>query len=394
MAKVNLSAVCALVLGVVSMAARAQIPGLEPEKRWDLNGYVKYMATYTVPDQANNGLDHLLHQRFNFEYRFDHGLRFNASMRNRVFVGDSLDNPHFGNFVAFDNGYMDLSKNVKESDSVVINSQLDRLFLDWQGEQWRARVGRFRINWAMNTIWNPNDLFNAYSIYDFDYAEKQGSDALMIGRKLGFADGAEWVVNPNQDGELNSYAARYYGNSRGWDYQFVAGKSHLDNVLGIGFATDWQGAGVRGELTWFSPRKDWYKGAPQEKNTVASLETDYSFGGKRSWLARAAWLYIENPTNVANAQLYLSLPLNAKTLSFTHNTVYLDVSFDFSALNRMTISTSYYQDESYFIGLSNAYSLANDWQILMVLQRFDGGGSSLFGQTASTLLYANIKWSF
>jgi hypothetical protein len=30
----------------------------------------------------------------------------------------------------------------------------------------------------------------------------------------------------------------------------------------------------------------------------------------------------------------------------------------------------------------------------MVLQRFDGVGESLFGQSPATLLFANIKWSF
>ncbi|WP_394145136.1 hypothetical protein [Vibrio atypicus] len=374
--------------------AFAQIPGLEPQKSWDLSGYVKYMATYTAPTNADNSLDHLVHQRFNFEYRFDSGFSFNAGMRNRALMGDSLDIPGYAKLVSFDPGYWDLSRNVSESDLLIVNIQFDRLYLDWRGDEWRARVGRFRVNWAMNTVWNPNDLFNAYSIYDFDYEERAGSDALLIGKKLGFADGIEVVASPNEDSELNSYSARYYGNYQGWDYQLLGGKSLTDNVIGAGFATDVSGAGVRGELTWFDPREETYKGVKQQATTVASLETDYSFGGQRSWLARAAWLYINNPIDIRNARAYLSLPLNAKTLSFTKNTAYVDVSFDATPLNRLTVSGSLYQDDSYFLGISNSYSMADNWQLLAVIQRFDGSSNSLFGEDPTTLFYANIKWSF
>ncbi|KJY84701.1 hypothetical protein TW81_03855 [Vibrio galatheae] len=377
-----------------SAVTAAQIPGLEPEKKWDLSGYIKYMATYSHADDDSDSLDHLVHQRFNYEYRFDNGLSFNAALRNRALAGDSLNIPYYGDYVAFDNGYFDLSKNLTDSSDLIINSQLDRLYLDWQGQDWRARAGRFRVNWGINNVWNPNDLFNAYSIYDFDYEERPGTDALMMGRKLGYAGGADVIFNPNTNSHLNSYAGRYYNNKQGWDYQVITGKSLNDYVLGAGFATDVSGAGIRGEITGFKPREMNYQGVEQQQTVVMSLDADYSFGGTRNWMARAAWLYISHPLDVSSAQAYLNLPLSAKTLSFTKNTGYADVSFDLTPLNRITLSASYYQDNSYFVGLSNSYSLANDWQLLAVLQRFDGSDNSLFSETPATLLFVNIKWSF
>ena len=127
---------------------------------------------------------------------------------------------------------------------------------------------------------------------------------------------------------------------------------------------------------------------------VASLESDYSFGGKRSWLGRMAWLFISEPVEASSALAYLNLPLNAKTLSFTQNTLYADVSFDLTSLNRLTASVSYYDDGSYFAGLSSNYSLATDWQLLTVVQCFSGESDSLFGEAPATLLYANIRYSF
>lgn len=385
-----------LAVGVMCLShpSAAQIPGLEPEKNWDLDGYVKYMLTYANPDNSSNAIDHLIHQRFNFEYRFANHFAFNAGLRNRALAGDSLDIPMYEQLVSLDTGYWDLSKNVIEQDSVIVNSQFDRLFMDWHKDDWNARVGRFRINWSMNTVWNPNDLFNAYSIYDVDYEERAGSDAIMLGHSLGFADGVEVIFSPDTSQELNDYTVRYYGNDSGWDYQVIGGKNALDNVLGAGFATDWHGAGIRGEVTWFKPRRDSYQGITLNDNAVLSLESDYSFSGENNWLLRAAWLYIEKPEETQSARRYLSLPLNAKTLSFTRHTGYLELGFDLTPLSRMSVSTVYYDDDSYFLGLSNHYSLANDWQLLTIIQRFDGTSRSLFGTTPATLLFANIKWSF
>ena len=111
-------------------------------------------------------------------------------------------------------------------------------------------------------------------------------------------------------------------------------------------------------------------------------------------MGRTAMLYISTPQAPTNAIAFLNLPLTARTLSFTEFTWYGDVSFDISPLSRVTFSTTYYQDGSYFIGASNSYSLADDWQLMTVLQRFDGTSNSLFGKAASTLLFAQLKWSY
>ncbi|WP_299013958.1 hypothetical protein [uncultured Photobacterium sp.] len=379
---------------LVCSSVLAQIPGLEPEKDWELNGYVKYMATGNFPDKQSNGLDHLLHQRINFEYRFSPDFRFNAGMRNRLFGGDTAETPEFGRLVELDQGYMDLSTNWLDKNGVVGNSQFDRLYISWNKSDWQLQAGRFRINWGMTTLWNPNDIFNSYSIYDFDYEERSGTDAMMASRKLGFASSVEVVYSPSEDNELESYAVRYLFNYEGWDIQLLAGKANLDQVIGGGFAGDIRGAGFRGEITWFDPVRDEWKGKTLESSSVASLEFDYSFGGKHNWMARASVIHISNPEDPENALLFLNLPLTARTLSFTELAWYADAGFDLTALSRLTISGTYYDDGSFFLGASNSYSLTDDWQVLTVLQRFDGSSESLFGQTASSLLFLQLRWSF
>ncbi|WP_076408109.1 hypothetical protein [Shewanella sp. UCD-KL12] len=413
---------------VQSLAVAAPIPGLEPAKSWDLDGYVKYMGTLSYPDSSSDSVDHLLHQRFNFEYRFDSELRFNLSMRNRVFYGDSANIPGYGDLIGLDPGYWDMSTTWLDKNGWVGNAQFDRAYIDWKpcelaGGDWQARVGRFRINWAMSTLWNPNDIFNAYSIYDFDYEERSGADAVLVSRKLGFASSLDFVYNPNQDSQLTSYAARYLTNIASWDLQFLIGKSGFDHVIGAGFAGDIAGAGFRGEVSYFDPQYDYWpieEAAPNgastsittainplvnraslssepqrlEASSVATLEMDYSFTSARNWMVRGSVLHISAPTESDSALLYLNLPLTARTLSFTNWTSYLELGFDISPLSRVTVSGSFYDDGSYFYGANMSYSLANDWTMLMVLQRFDGRTDSLFSQSASTLGFVQLKWSF
>lgn len=390
--------IIALLVLLISSYSYAQIPGLAPQKSWQLDGYIKYMLTANLPDDYPSSIDHLVHQRFNYEYRISPQLRFNAGMRNRLIAGDSTDIPSYADFIEEDAGYFNLSFNWLDENGYVGNTQFDRLYIDWSNQDWQARLGRSRINWAMSSLWNPNDIFNSYSIYDFDYEERAGSDAFLLKRKLGFASSFELVYNPHQDSDLNSLAGRYLFNYSSWDMQLIAGKSHLDYIIGTGVAGDIQGAGLRAEMTWFEPTQETWDNGQElltlESSLVATIETDYSFVSKRNWMLRASALYISDPQDQDSAAKFLNVPLTARTLSFAHYTYYAEIGFDINSLSRLTFSSSYYDDGSYFVGLSNSYSLANNWQLLGVLQRFDGRSNSLFGQTPSLLAFAQIKWNF
>ena len=379
---------------LISTSAFAQIPGLEPVKTWSLDGYVKYMATWAALDNSDNTLDQLVHQRFNYEYRLSPSLRFNAGMRNRFIWGDSAKESQYLDVISSDDGYMDLSTNWLEQDGRVGNSQFDRLYIDWNQQDWQTRAGRFRINWAMTTIWNPNDVFNTYSTYDFDYEERPGSDAIMLGRQLGFASEADFVFSPNKDQELNSYALRYLFNWNTWDAQVITGRSKLDHFIGAGFAGDILGAGFKGELSYFTPDKRRWNGIEQYSAVISSIESDYSFSSQRNWMIKSALLHHSSPQQPADANVFFGQPLSAKTLSFTHWTGYIEVSMDITPLNKLLLSSIYYQDGSGFIGLTSNYSLADDWQLLAVVQRFDGTSNSLFGENPNTLLFTQLKWNF
>ncbi|MCG9753995.1 hypothetical protein L1D40_01995 [Shewanella insulae] len=420
-----LTATACLWAALLSRGALASpIPGVTPEQPWQVKGYVSYLGSVVAPAEGEQLWDGLLHNRIDGEYRWQ-SLRVNVGLRNRLMVGDSGRLPGYGDLLAWDSGYWDLSANWLDSDGWIGNSQLDRVYVSWQlADNWELVAGRFRVNWAMSTLWNPNDIFNAYSIYDVDYAERRGVDALKLSRQLGYASQLELVYSRGTDSLINDvsisrtnrqYAGRYLGHNvfgydLGWDWQLIVGETRDDRVFGGGFAGDIWGAGLRGEVTHFDPLNS-YSISPVDAesrtsqaitssmqtlkaSTVATLELDYSFASDANWRVLGAALYISSPLSVDSALFYLNLPLSARTLSFTTWTYYLDLGFDVTPLSRLSANASYYDDGSFFVGLTYQYSLADDWQLSLIVQRFDGSNTSLFGQSASTLGYLQLKWSF
>ncbi len=379
---------------ILATTAGAQIPGVEPESRFSFSGYVKYLVRASIPETGSTGWDHLIHQRFNFEYRWSDTFSFTAGMRNRVLWGDSLDIPSFDELVTTDPGYWDLSWNWLDRDNTIGNTTFDRLYLDWHPGDWQMRFGRQRINWGMATLWNPNDLFNVYSIFDFDYEERPGTDAILINRNLGFASNVEMIWGFGEDWDETSMAGRYLFNTNGYDIQILGGKQLIDLVIGAGFAGSLGGAGLSGELSYFYPYQDEWRTIEQDSSTVATLETDYNFATRRNLSLRASILYISNPQEPNNALIFLNKPLTAKSISFTEWTGYGELAFDITSLSRQTIGSAFYDDGSWYLTATNAYSLADDWQLLLVWQHYDGSSDSLFGKDPVDMIYGRIGWSF
>ena len=383
-----------LGLMLLTATAMAQIPGTEPQDPVTFGGYLKYLPSVSIPESGDKLYDQLIHQRFNLEYRFPASLSFAAGMRNRLFYGDSVTLPGYNRLIGFDPGTLDLSWNWLDSGQWLGNSSLDRLYLDWQPGDYQLRIGRQRIAWGMTTLWNPNDLFNAYSIYDIDYAERPGTDALLLGKAFGFAEATEVVWAFADDWEGSSLAVRYQFNRSGYDIQFLAGKNKIDLIGGIGFAGSVVGAGLRGELSYFAPYKKEWEGAATHRTTVATLEADHAITGTRNIVVKIAALYISNPDSPGNSLSYLSRPLTPRALSFTHWTGYTDFGIDLTALNRQSFGASLYDDGSWYLLASNATSLADDWELLLVWQHFDGKSGSLFGEDPTDLLFGRVQWSF
>lgn len=383
-----------LCLCLPALTGHAAVPGVEPDSPLSFGGYIKSLVDVKLPEHEAEELNPLVHQRFNLEYRATTDLAVAAGMRNRLFSGDQLDVPSFDKLISYDPGYWDLSKNWLDRGGLLGNSSLDRLYLDWHPGSTQLRFGRHRVGWGMAALWNPNDLFNSYSMFDIDYEERPGTDALLLGYDLGFASRVEIVWAFADDWDATSLAGRYQFNAGGYDFQFLAGKNNVNRVLGLGFAGSVSGAGLRGEISRFDPdQRDW-QGVEQQRMTVATLDLDYSFGGHRNLSGRAALLYIDHPAEPISVLLYLNRPLTAQSLSFASWTGYAELAFDVTRLSRQTLGFSAYDDGSLYAIANNAISLADNWELLLLWQHFGGRDDSRFGASPTDLLSARLRWSF
>ena len=148
-----------------------------------LTGYVKYMNTAMFNNVDSVWLvDNLIHNRLNYKWYINDKLTFALDMRNRLIYGDLVKFiPNYAKSIEEDNGYLNfLTNNITDGNSYVLNTVFDRAYLEFNSNNWVVTLGRQRINWGQSFAWNPNDIFNSYSFFDFDYEERAGSDAIRV----------------------------------------------------------------------------------------------------------------------------------------------------------------------------------------------------------------------
>ncbi|MCK5677701.1 MAG: hypothetical protein KAH72_04430, partial [Flavobacteriaceae bacterium] len=203
------------------------------QESWMLKGYVKGMTVMQTIEDGDMAIENTLHNRFDMNWYINDNLTFTAGLRNRIIAGNNVSIiPNYSDYVGRDAGYFDLSWIWADEKSWIGISQLDRLTIDYTIGNFQITVGRQRINWGQTFVWNPNDLFNTYSYFDFDYEEKPGSDAIRMQYYIGESSKIELSTSLNSDKEITSLLL-YRFNTHGFDIQFLGGVfTESDYVFG------------------------------------------------------------------------------------------------------------------------------------------------------------------
>jgi hypothetical protein len=237
------------------------------------SGYLRYMNSSSVINSDSTIKDNLIHNRLRI--KLDLNSRFNAvvEMRNRAFFGQATKiNPNLGNILNNDLGEFDLSFVPYDQKELVIHSIFDRAYIKYSSDKWELRIGRQRINWGVNLAWNPNDLFNAYSLIDFDYQERLGVDALRLQYYIGEMSTIELSAQPGMSIDESIFAGLWKFNLNGSDFQFLFGNYYEDVAIGFGLATNIKNAGVTIESTYFNPKNN----SKISEGLSTSFSVDYS----------------------------------------------------------------------------------------------------------------------
>lgn len=277
------------------------------QDRISAHGYVKFIPSVTFRDRADSVFSEgFIHHRFNFKYDNRNGLTFRAEMRNRLYYGDMVRlQPEFGQVVDDDTGLIRLAVLWIDRPGFVLYSNFDRLLFQYDTEKFSTVVGRQRINWGMTTVWNPNDLFNAWNFLDFDYTERPGSDALRLRYFPSGSSSLEIAYSPGKTRDEDKGALAWRFNRQRFDYQVIAGKYNDDAVVGGGFAGHIGQTGFKGEGSYFKPLSH-ASGNESEPGWSIALEFDRTF--KNEWYLNFSALHnkVSQDVNLSLAGAYRS----------------------------------------------------------------------------------------
>lgn len=358
----------------------------------ELNGYIKDLqSTYFIQKIDSNASMNLIHNRLNFKFNISSKISGRLEIRNRIFYGEQIKQIlDFGKTINQYNGLLNLSHLWIDEKSFVAHSVIDRMLIQYGDEKWDIKIGRQRINWGINNIWNPNDIFNAYNFLDFDYEERPGNDAIRIQRNLTNNSVLELAYKPGKNKDEHTAAFLYKFNKWKYDFQFLGGIYQTDYVVGGGWAGNIKEAGFKGEMSYFIPKR----------NTLETSETfnfsimaDQTF--KNDWYISLAGLYNSNPTNVfaANGSFYNS-NLSAKLLFPFRYNFYTTVMKTISPIASCNFSFIYSPEKNTLILVPTyAWNVATNFHLDFTAQSFFSEQNNAY-KNLITQIYIRGRWSF
>ncbi len=362
----------------------------QEKKSITLNGYLTTMQSVMFDSLSGSFMnENLLHNRLNFKGYLNSNVSFAAEFRNRLFTGDLVRlGKYYTGLIGADQGVVDMSWNIVEKQSFLLNTTVDRLWLDFHFSKIQATIGRQRINWGQTFVWNPNDIFNAYSFFDFDYVERPGSDAVRLQYFPSSSSVAELAVKVDSDNDVTA-AGLYRFNKWGYDIQFLAGLVNGEDIV---IGTGWSGAigsvSFRGEASWF----DHYEDFPGDESTFL-ITTGFDKIFKNNSMAQVQVMYCNNPLELNNFNSFYSGNLSAKDLAFSRFSAFGSFTWAASPLLNLTFSAMWLPDlDGYFAGPSLDYSLAENLDFSLIWQHFN---AVMNGEKSRINLgFLRLKYSF
>jgi hypothetical protein len=335
-----------------------------------VSGYISSLQTIMTEGNSTNWLkENTLHNPLNMNWNLSNTFSFDLQLRNRFIYGDLLQSdPSYARSYEKDKGIVGLAHNWVTGNSYLLNTQIDRLYITTRQKKFTFTAGRQRINWGQTFVWNPNDIFNTYSYFDFDYPERPGSDALRFEYFTGYASGFEAALKTDSTGKVTG-AALIKLNKWNYDIQFLGGiYESKEMVLGLGWSGNIGNVGFYGELSYFKGiASDNYKRSYFFSSVAASYTT------KNALNIQTEFLYSYNPDGYSynNFSEVLNRPLNVKTLAFSKYSVFCAIGYPFSPLLSGNFSWMWMPSiNANYIGPNITYSLGNNLDASLVIQYF------------------------
>jgi hypothetical protein len=357
------------------------------------NGYLSEMpsAMFSKIDDPWT-IDNQLHNRLNFKIGLGCYATIALEVRNRFLSGETVKNvPGYDQMIGADRGWADLSWNLATGPSYILNTTIDRAYIDLNMGKLQATIGRQRINWGMNYVWNPNDIFNAYSFFDFDYIERPGSDAIRMQYYFTPSAHIELVGKMNST-DQPSYAGLFRFALAGFDFQLLGGMlDKKEIVAGGGFSGYFGPVSVNGELTYLQPRSMISHPGPASIAGIgASYLTPFQLNIQVEYLYNQA----AGQNGIASFTDFYYRNLTVRDLSFAPHTFFANLGYPVTPLINAGISAMYFPKlKGFYAGPSLDLSLLKNLDLSLIIQYFTVDLQPGLSQQM-TLGFLRLKWSF
>lgn len=369
----------------------AQSDTTKQNPKFTLKGYIKYLDEVSFAGNATQLLtNELIHNRLNFRYQPDSNFNFRLEIRNRIYYGELVQSyPDYASYVTAPTGTLDLSKNWVNQNSVLINSTIDRASAGYASGKWDITLGRQRINWGISTVWTPNDIFNTFNYFDFDYEERPGSDAARIQYALNISSSLELAVNPGKTSNQDVGALMYRFNKWNYDFQVFGGGYQNSFTAGAGWAGNIGGAGFKGEVSYFTP----YRHFNDSNVAAASLSIDYGF--QNGIYAMISGLYNSaGKDSIPNIAELTTESLSAKNIFPFKYTFFAEISYPFTPIIKGAMAGMYSLSGNSIIILPTiTYSISDNWVLDLVSQSFLAQEKGKYSPLGNAI-YLRLKWGF
>jgi len=362
-------------------------------QRLTVKGYVKYMQqAFFVKQIEQLQTANLIHNRINMQYEINKHMYVRTDLRNRIFYGELIrQNPGYAAMLENPNDYTDMTRVWFNKDALILHSVIDRAYLNYRTNKLEVSIGRQRINWGINTVWTPNDIFNTYNFFDFDYEERPGSDGVRIQYTPGGFSAVELAYKAGRNKEEHMAAMLYRMNKWNYDFQLLGGLLNTDAVLGAGWAGNIRNAGFKGETTLLKPVMNTEN--YHSWDILSTISADYAF--KNGWYGSVAFLYNSAGANkLKNIESFYATRLTLRSLMpFTYSWCVL-VNKSFTPVFGANAAAIYSATSNAFIAVPSLnYSIADNWDLLFTGQLFFAQQNSQY-TTLGNSLFLRMKVAF
>jgi len=365
-----------------------------------LSGYLSDMQTLYHMEESGWLWENQLHNRLNLDLYPAGWLKMSFQARTRFIQGNTYSHfPGYAGMFGRDAGWMDMTLSTdgtyNNTTGYVFTSMLDRAYAEFSFGDFVGTIGRQRINWGQTFVWNPNDIFNAYSYFDVDYPERPGSDAIRLQYYTGIASNIELAAKLDSAGKVT--AAGYFRfNTFGYDFQLIGGVlSGEDLVLGTGWSGNIVNTSFRGEAGYFRNLEHF---ADTAGHLMFSVGADHTFGNSLWLQTEILYSAFAKEMQINNFMQLFGTDMNIKRIGFTEWSLFTSLSFPINPLLNASLAGMYFPDwKGFFLGPSVDLSLGNNLKTSMIFQGFSAALEDLQGNTErqNTFIgYLRIKWSF